>query len=208
MRRLRLAATVLATLAVAAVPASAQMALSGRALGTVLDVNGRAIRGAIVKASNKDAIPSDIASAADDKGRWGMIGLRSGIWTFSVEAPGFETGTVSLPIRAGANPSPMRFVLQRTPEPIPGALVRNIDDEIARARSMRADGRLDQALAAYEAIHAKNPKLTMVNLVIGDIHKQKGDRAKAVAAYSEVVRTDPGSAAATQAAAFIKDLQQ
>ena len=76
---------------------------------------------------------------ADEKGRWGMIGLRTGIWTFTVEAPGFETGSVSLPIRSGANnPAPLRFVLQRTPEPIPGALVKNIEDEIARAGTLRS----------------------------------------------------------------------
>ena len=56
----------------------ATAAAQGRAMGTVKDTSGKAIKGAIVKATNPDASPSQFASATDDKGRWAMIGLRSG----------------------------------------------------------------------------------------------------------------------------------
>ncbi len=45
-------------------------------------------------------------------------------------------------------------------------------------------GRLDQALAAYQDIRTRNPKLTSVNLVIGDLYRRKATQ-----------ENDPGGAA-------------
>jgi hypothetical protein len=89
MVALGLAVTGLAT------PAFAQ----ARAMGTVRDLANKPIKGATVKAVNPDAAPSEFASATDDKGRWAMIGLRSGTWRFIVEAPG-------LPLRGEVAMSP------------------------------------------------------------------------------------------------------
>ena len=144
----------------------------GRAMGTVKDTSGKAIKGATVRASNPDASPSQFASATDDKGRWAMIGLRSGTWRFTVEAPGYFTVETSAPVRVAAMP-PMQFALARDPGPIPNALDRNIQQQIQDATSHRDAGRLDQALAAYQDIRTKNPKLTTVNLVIGDLYRRK-----------------------------------
>ena len=62
MRRASLAfAAVLICLAV---PALAQTA---RASGTVKDTSGKTMKGATVRAMNKDAYPSQITSTTDDK---------------------------------------------------------------------------------------------------------------------------------------------
>lgn len=144
----------------------------GRAMGTVKDTSGKAIKGATVRASNPDASPSQFASATDDKGRWAMIGLRSGTWRFTVEAPGYFTVETSAPVRVAAMP-PMQFALAKDPGPVPNALDRNIQQLIQEATSHRDAGRLDQAIAAYQDIRVKNPKLTAVNLVIGDLYRRK-----------------------------------
>jgi hypothetical protein len=163
----RLTATVALLLGVAAA-ASAQ----GRAMGTVKDTTGKAIKGATVRASNPDASPAQFASATDDKGRWAMIGLRSGTWHFTVEAPGYFTVETNAPVRVAAMP-PMQFALAKDPGPIPNALDRNIQQLIQEAAAMREAGRLDQAITAYQDIRTKNPKLTNVNLVIGDLYRRK-----------------------------------
>ena len=144
----------------------------GRAMGTVKDTTGKAIKGATVKATNPDASPAQFASATDDKGRWAMIGLKSGTWHFTVEAPGFFTVETNAPIRVAAAP-PMQFTLGKDPGPIPNALDRNIQQLIQDATALREAGRLDQALAAYQDIRTRNPKLTAVNLVIGDLYRRK-----------------------------------
>ena len=144
----------------------------GRAMGTVKDTSGKPIKGATIKASNPDASPSQFASATDDKGRWAMIGLRSGSWRFTVEAPGYFTVETNAPVRVAAMP-PMQFALAKDPGPIPNALDRNIQQLIQDAAALRDAGRLDQAIAAYQDIRTKNPKLTSVNLVIGDLYRRK-----------------------------------
>ena len=178
-----LTACAIFVLGMAAV-ASAQ---SGRAIGTVKDQGGKAIKGATVKAVNPDASPSQFASATDDKGRFAMIGLRSGTWRFIVEAPGYFPVETPVPVRVAASP-PLTFTLARDPGPIPDALDRNIEQLIHDAATLREQGRLDQALAAYHDIRAKNPKLTSVNLVIGDLYRRKATQEKDPEARQALLR--------------------
>ena len=181
--QLRLLTASVALLLGLAVAASAQ----GRAMGTVKDQTGKPIKGATVKATNPDASPSQFASATDDRGRWAMIGLRSGTWHFTVEAPGYFVVETNAPIRVAAAP-PMQFALAKDPGPIPNALDRNIQQLIQDATAHRDAGRLDQALAAYQDIRAKNPKLTSVNLVIGDLYRRKAVQETDAAARQSLYR--------------------
>jgi hypothetical protein len=179
---------------------TATASAQGRAMGTVKDTTGKAIKGATVKATNPDASPSQFASATDDRGRWAMIGLRSGTWHFTVEAPGYFTVETNAPVRVAAAP-PMQFAMAKDPGPIPNALDRNIQQLIQDAAAMRDAGRLDQALAAYQDIRTKNPKLTAVNLVIGDLYRRKATQEtdagarqnlyqQALDAYDLMLKTD------------------
>jgi tetratricopeptide (TPR) repeat protein len=180
------------------VPAAAQ---TGRAVGSVTDTAGKAIKGATIQASNREAYPSQVTSTTDDKGRFGMIGMRAGVWQFTAAAPGYESTEVSVPIRSATAGPPMRFVLQRSPEPIPGALAKDIDTELSAAAAMRDQGRIDQALVMFQEIQNKNAKLSTLNLVIGDLYRQKAEREtdgtarqalyeRAITAYNDVLKTD------------------
>jgi tetratricopeptide (TPR) repeat protein len=171
-------------------------------MGLVVDVQGRGIKGATVIASNPDASPSELTSTTDDKGRFGMIGLRAGVWTFRAEAPGYEVTVGSAPIRSATLGPPLRFVVQRTPEPFPNALSRDINEQVIAANQLRAQGRYDQAMAAYQSIQSRNPTLTSINVVIADTLRQQAEReqdatarqalyARAIASYSEALKSDP-----------------
>ena len=195
-----LAAALIACLAA---PALGQ---SARATGTVKDTSGKAMKGATIKAMNKDAYPPEITSSSDDKGRWAMIGLRTGTWTFVAQAPGFASQQASWPVRV-AGTQPMHFVLARDLGPIPGALVKDIQQQLAAANALRDKGQLDQAIAAYEQIRDKNSKLTAVNLVVGDAYRRRAAvesdptarRAlfdRAIASYTAVLTDDATNARA------------
>ena len=188
-----------AALVLVSLPADAA-AQAARASGTVRDISGRPIKGATVRAMNPDAYPPEFTSVSDDKGRFAMLGMRSGTWTMRVEADGFDPVEVSVQMRI-ANSAPMTFTLQRSPEPLPNALVADIQDRLAAARELRDAGRLDQALAAYEEIRAKNPKLSAVNLVLADVYRRKAAQEpdpgarrqlleRAIAAYSALLEAD------------------
>jgi hypothetical protein len=168
MQRSRLVVAALAVLALTA-PAFGQGA---KAAGNVKDTNGRPIKGATITATNRDAVPPEIASTSDDKGRWAMIGLRTGAWTFVVEAPGFVAVKADAPIRV-AGTAPMSFTLARDPGPIPGALDRNVLQLVQTANGLRDKGQYDQALTAYQHLREENPKLTSLGLAVAGVYRQQ-----------------------------------
>jgi len=191
--------TTVAALTLLALPALAS-AQSARAIGTVRDQTGKPVKGAIVRALNPDAYPSNVTSTTDDKGRFGMIGLRTGPWRFVVDAPGFLRLDVSAPIRVG-NQAPLQFAMAKDPGPVPNALERNVQQRLDEAATLRDGGQLDQALAAYQDIYAKNPRLSSVNLVVADVYRRKAAQtpdttarqallARALDAYNEVLKSD------------------
>ena len=73
-------------------------AQTGRVGGTVKDESGQPVKGATVTAQNPNASPSSFTATTDDKGRFSVIGLRGGMWTFSAQAPGFapESGKLNV----------------------------------------------------------------------------------------------------------------
>lgn len=186
---------VVLAMLISAAPAMAQ---SARAIGSVRDTDGKPIKGATIRASNPDAIPSQIVSTSDDKGRWAMIGLRTGTWTFVVEAPGFVATEAAVGVRVAASP-PMTFTLVRDPGPIPGALPTNIQAQLTAAQMMRDQGRLDAAITAYQDIRTKNPKLTAINLVIAETYRKKASQETDPAARQSLLdRAAEAEAAASR----------
>jgi predicted Zn-dependent protease len=185
-----------------AVPALAQ---TGRVGGVVKSTDGKPIKGASVKAENPNASPSEFTATSDDKGRWSMIGLRSGTWKFTAEAPGFmpQSGQASVRTIGAPNP-PMEFTLAPGAAGGGSALSKEVQAELKAADDLRNAGQFDQAITAYQAIKTKNPSLTMVNMVIGGTYRQKAvkesDKAakqaaydQAIASYQEMLKADPNS---------------
>jgi predicted Zn-dependent protease len=198
MRRLHLFYAAIVTLCLA-VPASAQ---TGRVGGMVKDTEGKPIKGATVKAQNPSASPSEFTATTDDKGRFSMIGLRSGTWKFIAEAPGFMPQEGNAPVRTiGAPNAPLEFTLAKGAAAGPAALSKEVQAELKAADDLRNAGQFDQAITAYQGIKAKNPSLTMVNMVIAGTYRQKAakesDKAarqaafdQAIGAYEEVLKLD------------------
>lgn len=129
-----------------------------------------------------------------------MIGLASGEWRFTVEAPGYVTQSGSVVVRTAGMP-PMAFVLPRDPGPVPGALDKNIQQQISDANALRDQGRFDQAISAYQEIRNKNPKLTLINFQLADTYRRKAGAERdpaakrtllqqAISSYDEVLKAD------------------
>ena len=182
-----------AALIVGALPAAAQ---TGRVGGNVKDDKGQPIKGATVVAENPQSSPSSFTTTTDDKGRFSIIGLRSGTWKITASAPGFSPGGGSIPIRTiGAPNPPIDIVLAPGAAGPAGALAgvdaKALQGELAKAEEMMTAQQYDAAIAAYEAILAKTPALTMINLQIGRAHRMKKDYDAALATYNKMLAANP-----------------
>lgn len=181
------------------VTASAQ----GRATGLVRDEAGQPIKGATVIAENPNATPKSFTTTTDDRGRYAMIGLSSGVWALTASAPGFVPSQTAADIRVARPNNPIEFKLSRgatgTGSPLAGLNTRDLQTDLQAAETLFQSSKWDEALTAYHVILTKAPALTVVNLQVGNVHRMKKDYDKAITAYQEVLKNDPGNAKAKAA---------
>jgi tetratricopeptide (TPR) repeat protein len=194
MRRALFFATLILALA-----ASASAQTAGRITGTIKDPDGKPIKGATVRATNP-AVNARITSTTDDKGRFAMIGVRSGRWVVVIEAPNFLPMQGSADVSSSVMPV-LVLTLQRDPGPMPGALSKTIADDVGAAEALRSAGRYDEAISAYQGIQSKNARLTTVSLVLATLYREKAAQEKdaalrqalltrAIAAYTEFLKNE------------------
>jgi len=168
----------------------------GRAVGVVKDEGGQAIKGATLTFENDEASPNSFTATSDDKGRFSVIGLKSGPWSVLVGAPGFEPQAGQLQIRA-ATPGVLAFTMKKAPAPPPSALgtmaAKDLQAELRTADQFFNAEQWDQAVAAYKAILARAPALSVINLQVGAAYRNKKDYDNALAAYNELLKIDPNS---------------
>jgi TolA-binding protein len=172
-------------------PAAAQQPV-GRLAGTVKDITGQPIKGATIRAVSPVAIPNEFTSTSDQKGQWAILGMRLGPWEVSAGAPGFESSTITVRV-AGLQSAPaIQFVLLGTAVrgPLEGVDTKLLQADLDAAEALMAKQDWDGAIAAYKAILAKVPPLSMVNMAIGRALRMKNDYAGAAAAYREILKGD------------------
>jgi tetratricopeptide (TPR) repeat protein len=171
-------------------------AQGSRVVGIVKDETGQPIRGATLSLENPDAIPRNFTATSDDRGRFAIIGLKSGEWSIVAQAPGFiaDAGRVVVRVAAPATPT---FTLRRAPQPPPSALgnigAKDLQAELRAADQQYSAQQWDQAIASYKTILTRAPALSFVNLQIGAAYRSKKDYENAVVAYNEMLKADPSS---------------
>lgn len=196
--RLHLSRTVLTALFVAAV-ASGAAAQTGRVGGTVKDDAGQPIKGATITAENPAASPSSFTATTDDKGRFSIIGLRTGGWTFTAQAPGYAPESVRMNVQTiGAPNPPLTFTLKKGGAPGPagafgGMAAKDLQADLAAADFLYNTQKWDEAIAAYRTIMAKAPSLSVINLQIAAVFRNKKDYDGAIAAYNDLLKADPNN---------------
>ena len=193
--RLQGSSAFAAALLVAAFAATAS-AQTGRVGGLVKDDAGQPIKGATVTAENPNASPNSFTATTDDKGRFSIIGLRTGQWTFTAQAPGFATESGKLNVQTiGAPNPPLSFTLKKGGAgPAAGALggmaAKDLQAELSAADALYNQQKWDEAVAAYRAIMTKAPSLSVINLQIAAAYRNKKDYDAALAAYNDLLKAD------------------
>ena len=176
-----------------AATASAQVARVG---GIVRDQSGQPIKGATIRAENPDAPLGTITSATDDKGRFAIIGLARGEWSFVAEAPGFQPQFAELNIqRTGTPQPPLVFSLPkaivRPPAGVEGATAKELQQQLESADVLFKQQKFEDAIGIYRTILRSAPSLGVVNLQIGAAYRSMKDYDKAIAAYNDLLKSEP-----------------
>ena len=195
MRDLKTFLSAAAVITVLAAPAAAQ---TGRVGGTIKDPQGQPLKGATITAENPQASPSSFTATTDDKGRYSIIGLRTGTWKVTASAPGYQPQSGNVPVRSlGAPMPPVDFVLAPGATGPAGALAgvntKELQGELSKAMELANAGQHDAAIAAYQAILTKTPALTMINGQIAQVQRMKKDYDGAIASYQKVIAADPNN---------------
>jgi hypothetical protein len=200
LRPLRALAPTLALSLLVTTPAFAQ----GRVTGTVKDADDHPIKGATITAENPNAAPSSFTATSDAKGRFGFLGLRGGLWTFTVRAPGYEAARTQSSTRTSGVNTPVQIVLQSLPQVAPSGPLATVDvaalqRRLDEAAALEAAGNVDQAIQIYRDIATDLPALTTVHLQLGLLYERKQDVTAATSEYQAVLKTDPGNTKARAA---------
>ena len=174
------------------------LAQVARVSGIVKNELGEPIKGATIRAENPEASLRTITAATDDKGRFSIIGLARGGWTFVAEAPGFAPAEGEMNIVRTATPyPPLVFTLKKArvipPAAIEGLTAKDLQVQLTAADGLYNQQKFDEAIAAYRAITVSAPSMAIVNLQIAAAYRQKKDYDRAIAAYNDLLKADPNN---------------
>jgi hypothetical protein len=162
MRRSLMLVCLALVLSVPAAPAGAQPV--HRLLGLVTDEKGKPIEGADVNiealygyAAGTFAGQRTFSAKTDARGKWNVLGLKSGVWIFEVIAPGYVPEIVGLPIRlltavsSRESGESLNWTLVLKPEPMPDGAHR---EALAAALDAARAGRKEEAKSALLRVPA------------------------------------------------------
>src|SRR5882672_5267652 len=138
-------------------------AQTGRVGGLIKDESDQPIKGATIRAENPDAAPTSFTAVTDEKGRFSIIGLRTGDWNFTVEAAGFAPQSRKMRVQTIGQPNPpLTMNLKKGGAAAPAGVLggvnsKDLQGDLAAADQLYNEQKWDPAIAAYRAILAKAP---------------------------------------------------
>jgi tetratricopeptide (TPR) repeat protein len=187
---------VLLTAATLAPRVSAQGALAGK----ILDEETEApIVGALVVFENPSANPARIEQTTDEEGGFTVLGMDSGTWSISPTAEGYEPRPGTISIRQVRNPA-VEIFLTRLKHPLEIAFGSEafegldpaaIGDELAVADAAYDNKQWDTALSGYDAVLAKLPVYTDLELKRGNTLQEMERYEDAIAAFEAGATANP-----------------
>jgi len=170
-------------------------AQAGRVTGVVKDDHGDPVKGATIIAENPDASPTSFTASTDDKGRFGIIGLRSGVWQLRASAPGYSSDGGELNVRTMPTvTAPVTLTLQKLiipPSALGSTAPRDLQAALASADALYNNQRWDEAIVAYTAILERSPSLSVINLQIAAAYRNQKAYDNAITAYNQLLKVDP-----------------
>jgi tetratricopeptide (TPR) repeat protein len=179
------------------------------ALGRVVDAGGNGVPDVQVLLEYKGHVVQKYRTKTDKNGVFTHVNVYSGPYRITLKKEGVGERSFDFNIQELARiqkPPDFRLVAptQAAPPPpgsglapavaAPGAApvdANKLAGDINAAMALSGGGRVDEAIAAYEAILAKTPGVPLVHHNLGTAYKKKGDLPKAEAAMRRSIELDP-----------------
>jgi len=165
--------------------ALAQMG-SGRITGAIADPEGNGIEGAVI--SFVDRTGKKLKGTSDEKGKWAILGFRSGTYDFNIEAEGYQTRIEQKPVRELAQ-NKLDVVLV----PLLAASDRAMESSnalLTEANELLKQEQYHKAIAKYEELLEAQPSFYQAHEFIGIAYREMGDYDAALAEFEEVLVAD------------------
>ncbi len=172
------------------------------AVGRVVDGQGNPIPDVQVLLDYKGPIPQKYRTKTDKNGVFTHVNVYAGLYKVTLKKEGLGETSFDYNVQELdrlAKPPDFRFApkVAATPGLAPAAGTAPVDatklaGDINAAIALMRDGKVDAAIASYEAIVATAPGVPLVHYNLGAAYKKKGDVVKAEASMRKAVELDPG----------------
>ena len=202
--------STLGAVLVLALAVSAAAQGQGRVTGRVVDEDGNSLAGVQITARNPVANPPEFTTVTEGDGRYAILGLVSGDWTFLAECTEICGDNNGSPRGYSPSQGPSRITQTRNPpidftmirirhplaqmlgdEAVAGLDLDAIDAQAAAADAAFNSGNYEQAIAGYEAVLTQLPQMSNLHFNIGNAYSQMADHEAAITSFERALEADP-----------------
>ncbi len=166
---------------------------SARQSGIVSDEDGNPISGAEVKMDRVEAGSKydHKITKTDEEGRFVVSGIRGGDWNVTVTAAGFMPHAQIVNLSSFTRNPELKIRLRKIVAAEVGMTREEAVAVVDEAKALVEQGKYDEAISLYKDYIEKNPEITQVHNLIGEIYEKKEDYKSAVAEYEIVLAENP-----------------
>lgn len=163
----------------------------GRFIGEVTDEEGNPIEGAIIVATNPEAMVGKVELKSKKDGKFVFTVRETGIWRFTVTAEGFHNLIVDVSLSALKENPDYTFVLKKMTgeEEVTGPVVEK--ELYDRAKELYDNADYKRALSIFEEFFQKNPDIYLLYYNIALCHQELGEYDKALENYEKFLEKRP-----------------
>lgn len=170
------AVAALITVAMMAVPVTAQSRGNARLSGKVVDEQGQPVEGVVVRAQMVGQTEI-LSGKSDKKGEWRINGLDNGEWKVELSKEDLGVMTEMVEVRGDRAPDLNVTLKKSAPKVDPRA---ELDADLQRAATLAQGGKFAEARKIYEDLLAKYPQIHQLQGFIARTYAAENNFPKAL----------------------------
>lgn len=157
---------------------------TSRIKGLVTDENGQPLSEVKVTLYHVQT-DSGFETKTNAKGEWQANMIRGGDWYIDFSKTGYEVKKISVRVTEGQTRGP---VIETKLKKLEGLVItKEVLDQLEKGNKLFDEGKIDEAMAVYSDLLAKNPEAYVINYSIGNCFFAKEDYDKAIEYYEKVI---------------------